>query len=204
MKLTFEQFYAKLIEHEIWYDQMKMRFFLKDLKGVANDCFIFLLASEQRWNAQDYQDFRKCYQNFLSKSPDMVVKPQLQQVEVKEEKQGEPPLTGEERDKRIAEWLAAVKAQRLTNPVPKLSRKQIAEEGDWLPKKAANYPKASEGELKRSFIHQLYIKHNYDTTTRTIETLPGWKEEKEWITENEFELHEMWQEELKKITIKVI
>ena len=97
MKLTFEQFWTKLIEHEIWYDQMKMRFNRKDLKGVANNCFIFLIASEQRWLAQDYQDFRKCYQSFLMKSPDQLIKPQLQQVEVKEVTHSEPILTGEEK-----------------------------------------------------------------------------------------------------------
>lgn len=192
---NFEEFYAKLIDHEIWYDQMKMRFYRKDLKDVANQCFIFLLASEQRWAAQDYQDFRKCYQSFLSKAPDKIVKPQLQQDEVKEQTTNEPILEGEARDKAIAKWLEAVKSQKMINPIPKLSRKQIAEEGDWIPKKQAPHPSSSVGELKKYFIHQLYIKHNYDL--RTADKLPQWIEENKWIEDNEFELTEMWQEELK-------
>jgi len=199
MKLTFEQFYAKLIEHEIWFDQMKMRFYRKDLKDVANQCFIFLLASEQRWAAQDYQDFRKCYQSFLSKSPDMVVKPQLQQVEVKEESTSEPILTGEERERKINEWLQAVKSVQTVNPVPKLSRKQIIEEGDWLPKKQLPHPSTSVGEVKKRFIHQLYIKHNYDP--RTTDKVTGWMPEEQWKEENEYELNELWQEELNKIIV---
>ena len=201
MKLTFEEFWKKLIEHEIWYDQMKMRFFRKDLKGVANDCFIFLLASDQRWQAQDYQDFRKCYQSFLSKSPDKVSAPQLQQTEVVEVKQTEPILTGEERDKKIAEWLESVKAVKMANPVPKLSRKQIAEEGDWLPKKGPTHPSTSEGELKKAFFHQLYIKHNFDP--RTAEKITGWVDESKWIEDNEVELMELWTEELSRQVIKI-
>ena len=204
MKLTFEQFYTELQKNEPWFDQMKLRYFRKDLKDVANQCYIFLLASEQRWSEQDYQDFRKCYQNFLQKAPDKITAPSLQQEEVKVVTHSEPILTGEERDKRIAEWLAAVKSQRLTNPVPKLSRKQIAEEGDWLPKKQQPHPSSSIGELKRYFIHQMYIRHNYDSTMTTVQKLDGWKEEKEWIEENEFELNELWQEELKTKVVKVI
>jgi len=131
----------------------------------------------------------------------MLVKPQLQQVEVKEEKQTEPPLTGEERDKRIAEWLAAVKAQRLTNPVPKLTRKQIIEEGDWLPKKQAPHPSTSEGELKKAFFHQYYIKHNFDP--RTADKVTGWVDESKWIEDNEVELMELWTEELSRQVIKI-
>ncbi len=201
MKLTFEQFYTELQKNEPWFDQMKLRYFRKDLKDVANQCYIFLLASEQRWKAQDYQDFRKCYQSFLSKSPDKVSAPVLQQEEVKEVKHSEPILTGEERDRRIAEWLAAVKAQRLTNPIPKLTRKQIIEEGDWLPKKQAPHPSTSEGELKKAFFHQLYIKHNFDP--RTADKVTGWVDENKWCEDNEVELMELWTEELSRQVIKI-
>lgn len=199
MKLTFEQFWEKLIEHEIWYDQMKMRFYQKDLKGVANNCFIFLIASEQRWAAQDYQDFRKCYQSFLMKSPDQVVKPQLQQVEVAGiTVHHEPILEGEARQAKITEWLESVKATKMVNPIPKLTRKQIIEEGDWIPKKSLPHPSTTVGELKKHFTHQLYIKHNFDLLTK--DKLTGWLPEDKWTEENEYELSELWQEELKSLT----
>jgi len=201
MKLTFEQFYTELQKNEPWFDQMKLRYFRKDLKDVANQCYIFLLASEQRWNAQDYQDFRKCYQSFLSNAKDRVTAPSLQQEEVKLVTHSEPILTGEERDKKIAEWLESVKAVKMANPVPKLSRKQIAEEGDWLPKKGPTHPSTSEGELKKAFFHQYYIKHNFDP--RTADKVTGWVEETRWIEDNEVELMELWTEELSRQVIKI-
>lgn len=178
MKLTFEEFWNKLIEHEIWFDQIKMRFLRKDLKGVANQCFIFLLASEQRWLAQDYQDFRKCYQSFLMKSPDIQVRPQLQQDEKKEEVSSEPIVTGEKRDQYINQWLQSVKEMKVVSAVPKLSHKEIADEGDWLPKKPAPYPMCNAAEVVKMELHLAYIKQNYDA--RTGEKLACWMPEGEW------------------------
>lgn len=132
--MNFESFWDKLVENEIWFDQMKMRYFRKDLRGVANECFIFLLASEQRWKSQDYQDFRRCFQSFLNKAPDMVVRPQLQQVEEKKQ-EPEIEISEEEKKRRYQEWYDAVTKVENNFKVPKLTKKQIAEEGDWLPKK---------------------------------------------------------------------
>src|SRR6187549_984549 len=119
MKVSFEDFWLKLQENEPWFDMTKMRFCRKDLKSVANDCYIFLLASEQRWAAQDYQDFRKCYQSFLSNAKDKQVAPTLQQEEKKEPEHQEPIVTGEQRDKYIKEWLEMVKQGEIRSSVPK-------------------------------------------------------------------------------------
>jgi hypothetical protein len=178
MKLEFEEFWNKLVEHEIWFDQMKMRFNRKDLKTVARDCYLFLLASEQRWISQDYQDFRKCYQSFLMKSPDLVVRPQLQQVEQKKDEPQEPIVTGEKRDEYINQWLQSVKEMKVVSSVPKLTHKEISDEGDWLPKKPAPYPMCSEAEVIKIDLHIAYIKQNYDA--RTGEKLACWMPESEW------------------------
>ena len=192
MKLSFEDFWNKLVENDPWYDQMKMRYCRKDLKGVANECFIFLLASEQRWLAQDFQDFRRCYQNFLNKSKDLEHRPQLQQVETEPEKKSDPPLTGEARLAWLKKWEQKVKESKMTSCVVKLTHKQIADEGDWLPKKPEPYPATNEFEVKKRLLHQLYILNNYEP--RTGDKLPTWQEEEEWRTDHEFELEELWQE----------
>lgn len=180
MSVSFEDFWNKLVDHEIWYDQMKMRFFRKDLKGVANDCFIFLLASKQRWDAQDYQDFRKCYQSFLMKSKDMEQKPILQQVEQKTEEPEAEIVTGEKRKQYIDQWLELVKTgPALQSNAVKLTYKEIADEGDWLPKKPAPYPSCSESEVKKRLLHLEYIKQNYDP--RTQDPLSTWMSEEEWM-----------------------
>ncbi len=196
-KVDFETFWTKLVEHDIWYDQMKMRFCRKDLKGVANECFIFLLASEQRWATQDYQDFRRCFQSFLQKAPDMAVRPQLQQEEVKDTKPQKPPLTGEERMKWIKLWEAEVKKSTMVNGVTKLTHKQIADEGDWLPKKPAPYPKTNEFAIQQRVFHAAYIEANFDPQSGA--KLLTWKEEEIWLKENEFELMELWEEKKKLI-----
>lgn len=195
--INFEDFWLKLQENEPWFDQIKMRFCRKDLKPVANECFIFLLALEQRWAAQDYQDFRKCYQSFLTKAPDKPVAPQLQQTEVKEEKKSDPPLTGEARMAWIKKWEAEVKGSPMMQTCAvKLTYKQIADEGDWLPKKPAPYPSSSHAEVKKRLFHLIYLRNNFD---REGGKLPTWKEESEWSEENSFELEEIWQEQLKQM-----
>lgn len=197
MKLSFEQFWNKLVEHEIWYDQMKMRFYRKNLKQAANDCYLFLLASEQRWIAQDYQDFRRCYQSFLSKAPDEVVRPQLQQTETEPLKKSEPPLTGEARMKWIKEWEKVVRESKMVNGVTKLTHKQIADEGDWLPKKPAPYPKTNENAIRERVFHAAYIESNYDP--QSGHKLLTWKDEETWVQEHEFELMEIWNEKKKEL-----
>lgn len=197
MKLTFEQFWDKLVEHEIWYDQMKMRYCRKDLKGIANEVFIWLLAQDQRWAAQDYQDFRKAYQSFLNKSPDMVMRPQLQQVESKPEKKSDPPLTGEARMAWLKKWEATVKESKMVNGVTKMSLKQIAEEGGWRPQKDKPWPKTSENAIRERVFHMAYIESNYDPISGN--KLLTWKSEETWILENEFELMESWNEKKKEL-----
>lgn len=195
--MTFEQFWDKLVEHEIWYDQMKMRFYRKNLKQVANDCYLFLLASEQRWLTQDYQDFRRCYQSFLSKAPDEIVRPQLQQVDTEPKKQSAPPLTGEERLAWIKKWESEVKKSQMVNGVTKLTHKQIADEGDWLPKKPAPYPSTNENAIRERVFHTAYIESNYDPVSGN--KLLCWKDEETWIHEHEFDLMEIWNEKKKEL-----
>lgn len=194
---TFEQFWLRLIEHEIWYDQMKMRFHRKDLKGIANDCYIFLLASQQRWENQDYQDFRKCYQAFLSKAPDQIARPQLQQTATEEQTTHNMPIvTGEERDKYIQQWLESVKSvEQKAGLVPKLTYKQMADEGDWLPPKEKPYPSTNIDYLIQSEIHIQYCLNNYDAVTGKPNI--NWKNEDEWIRDNQKEINE-WLNNLNK------
>jgi 2,4-dienoyl-CoA reductase-like NADH-dependent reductase (Old Yellow Enzyme family) len=187
MNDSFEQFWDKLVDDERWYDFTKMRFNRKNLKECAKDCYAFLLATPSRWNAQDYQDFRKCFLNFLKNAKDAPVGPTLQQVEVKvEQKPQEPPLTGAERLARIKEWEALVKKTEPVKAVGQLTHKQIAEEGGWDPKRPDPYPKTNESEIRKKAIHQEYIRSNYDP--RTGDKLPGWTEEEPWtesLTETE-------------------
>lgn len=181
MSISFEDFWNELTSHELWFEQMKMRFYQKDLKGTANDCYIFLLASEARWKAQDYQDFRRCYQQFLTRAKDVPVKPQLQQTaEVKKEEPQEPILTGEHREARIKEWLELVREiPAMTSSIPKLTYKEIADEGDWLPKKPAPYPSAPVALLIEEELKIEYARECTDIYTGRIK--PGMPTFEDWL-----------------------
>lgn len=177
---TFEQFYEKLTAHEIWFDQIKMRFYRRNLQDVARECYLFLLASGNRWAAQDYEDFRRCYLNFLKNAKDQQQGPQLQQSEPKKEESKEPIVTGEARKKYIDQWLESVsKAESFQSGAFKLTHKQIADEGGWLPKKPAPYPSCSLSEVRARLLHLEYIKLNYDP--RTKEPAIDWIEEEDWL-----------------------
>jgi hypothetical protein len=101
---TFEDFWDQLVSDEIWYDRIKYQYANKDIKGTAQNCYIDLLAQSSRWEAQDYTDFRRCFQKWLMNSKPAPVKPQLQQIVVEEPKHNAPILTGEERQKKLSEW----------------------------------------------------------------------------------------------------
>src|ERR1043165_7394912 len=106
MNVSFEDFWDKLTEDEPWFDFTKMRFSRKDMKSAAQDCYAFLLASKSRWQAQDYQDFRRCYLNFLKNAKDIPVGISLQQQPKQEQPtHTEPILTGKEREDWIKKWM---------------------------------------------------------------------------------------------------
>lgn len=188
MKVTFEDFWNNLVSDDIWYDRIKYQYSNKDIKGIAQDCYIDLLAQSTRWQSQDYTDFRRCFQKWLMNSKAAPVKPQLQQqTTVQEEVSSVPIVEGEERQKYIKEWLESVKnVKQQASLVPRLTKKQIADEGDWLPPKPAPYPSTSLEEIKKSYIHTLWIRHNYEP--RTAEKMPYWMEEKEWYEHNKEEI----------------
>jgi len=106
----------------------------KDIKKVAQEVHLYLLASPERMDTQNYSDFRRLFLTWCQKAPDAPVRISLQQEEVKPAEQSEPALTGDARQRKLSEWMAQVKSAKIVNAVPPLSHKQILEEGGWKPK----------------------------------------------------------------------
>lgn len=158
-----------------WWDFTKMRFFAKDLKKCAMDCYAYMLADEKLLN-MDGPGKRKYFVAWLMKAPDAPVK--IQMTTEEPFKESENFLTGEAREKRIKEVLAIINASPGLKPTPRMSRKEFEENGGWEPKKEAPYPFTNEAELKAKDKHFRYILANYDT--RTKERLPDWMEETKW------------------------
>lgn len=140
MSITFEDFWNKLVEDEIWWDRMQYRYARKDLRGIGNETYDYLLTIPNRLNFNDVAYWRQLFAKNAGWKADAPVKPQLQQVEApKPEAPQAPILEGEARAKRIEEWKAEVLKSTNNFVMPKITAKEAADEGGWLPKKQQPY-----------------------------------------------------------------
>lgn len=137
--ITFESFWDKLVEDEIWWDQMKVSYARKDWRRAGMQVYEYLLTEKNRWNAQDYSDYRRIWMKKIIWLPDIEVKQRPVVSTSEPDKTQGPILTGAEREARIKEWLDQVNKATNNFNVPRISKKEAAEEGDWLPKKPTNY-----------------------------------------------------------------
>lgn len=143
MQKTFDDFYETLTSNAIWWEQIKVKHESKrNLKAIAEHCWMRLLTQPERMAAWDKGDFQRAFMNAITWFKEEPLKVKTDQP--KEEAQGpiDPknlPLTGEARDKKLQEWKAKILNEPIAKPMPKLTKKEIADEGDWLPKKPAPY-----------------------------------------------------------------
>lgn len=157
---TFEDFWNAIIQNELWYDQVKYRFSRKNIKQVAENAYISLLADQDAFKVMDSVAFRKVVTAWLIRSPDEITRPQLHQDEPEEQvTQTEPPLTGEARKQKIAEWLETI-GGGVVEKVPAMLKEQIQEQGQTDPPK----PRATFQEFDPE--RQLEIKKELDERTR--------------------------------------
>lgn len=147
MIASFESFWAELTSDEIWFDGIKVKYTNKDLRSIAQDCYLDLLAQPNRWKAQDFSDFRRCYQKWVMNAKPMVSAPQLQQfaepvkvLSEDERKRMEPiPKNDPRYDAYLKLWQEQVDKFAVDHVVPRVSKKEAMEQGDWLPAKPAPY-----------------------------------------------------------------
>lgn len=140
--ISFEDWWVKVTDDDLWWDRVKMKFPRKNHKAVGEDCYTRLLTQPERLHKEDVGDWRRAFWNACIWIKDEMVRPQLQQEEVKSQGPIDPknmPLTGEARDKKLQEWKQKILNEPIAKPMPKLTKKEIADEGDWLPKKPAPY-----------------------------------------------------------------
>lgn len=127
----FNKWFDELKSNSLWWMRMNELYGKKNLSRVAGDVHLYLLASINRLKANDFQDFRRLFQSFAQKAEDAPVRPQLQQVEDNKPMVSDPVVEGEARDQWIAIWKESVEKCQMISSVPRLSAKQIIEEGDW-------------------------------------------------------------------------
>lgn len=179
---SFQDFWTFLeTDHPQWWDFTKLRFGNdKNIKQCAMDCYAYILADDKLLKMEP-ASIRKYFISWLMKAPNAPVKIQMQQPEPFKESPNF--LVGEERQKRLEEFKAAVLASPAIKPTPRITRKEYEENGGWEPKKPDPYPSTSPAEVKAHEKHLRYLKANYDPRTR--EKLEGWMEESLWNSLNE-------------------
>lgn len=179
----FETWYLEIASDQRWVETMQMMHKGKSLRKAAQIVYGDAVSDSATFERVPMAERRRHIHYKLAKMPYDNTAPVLQQEDTQEVKETGPPLTGEERDKALQEWLKVVRESKIVNGAPKMTYKEIADEGDWLPKKPAPYPSCSESEVRKRELHLQYIKENYDP--RTADKLPTWIEESEWLKQQE-------------------
>lgn len=131
--MKFETWLEDIKSNEIWYEQLMMHQKGKDFKKAALLVFQEATADLEIFARVPISEHRKHIGNKLAKMPVEYSKVIQTHQETKEEqKEQAPPLTGEARDKKIAEWLETIKKAdanfRVTRAMS-LTKEQIEEEG---------------------------------------------------------------------------
>lgn len=136
---TFPEFWSDITANPHWVEWMERmaRMEQKNLKRAAETAYGNLIADPQAFEKYSAEESRKYVGNILKNQKPELVKPQLQQVEFKEEvkKPEDAPLTGEARQIWLEKFKAQVLATPPIKPVAKISTREIISEGQWEPKK---------------------------------------------------------------------
>lgn len=135
---SFEEFYNNLVSHEVWYEQMQLQHKGKDIKAAAQKVYGDAIADPVSFKVKDISDHRRHIHYVLFKMPVVPIKQVYQVTEEKNNNSSEPILTGKERDEWIKKWKESL-SDKILNSAPRLTHKEIIEEGDWLPKKDKPY-----------------------------------------------------------------
>jgi hypothetical protein len=180
MIINFGDWFKELCENYVWFSPASQHHEPETFRQAANKVYMQYVASEQ---FPPIQEARKHVYNVLCKiQPDKKVGKDwsakaLEKIEEKEKAEW-IPVTGEERQRRLAEFKAIIDAAPMVNAMPPISKKQAIEEGGWIPAKPAPYPITSPEEAYVRDRHFEWIKANHEP--RTGEKLPGFIDEQTW------------------------
>jgi hypothetical protein len=128
-----ENFYTALQKSNgIWFDLIKVKFGKKDLPDIAQKLLIELYAEGFDGKNIDWKQVQNRYAKMLTWANDkdvVIAPPKAEPVVIHPQ-----ALTGEARQAKLNEFLAAVQAAPILKPQRKLTTEQMAEEGGVRPK----------------------------------------------------------------------
>lgn len=177
---SFEDFYKDLTSDERWHEQAGKSHKPETFQKVAEQVYTLGLSDRDNFEIQPLREHRNHVVNKLNKilpdkpkgKPWYVVEQEKKEEEKKEEW---VPVSPEERQRRLAEFKALIDSMPMINNFPRISRKEEAENSDWMPAKPAPHPITSVREAYVRQRHFAWIQHSFDA--RTKEPLPTYMEE---------------------------
>jgi hypothetical protein len=142
-------------ENPIWWEQVNMRFYKKDVKKCAQDCHVYILADQKLFKQLTEMDgaaLRKYFTSWLMKAPDAPQAPILQQLEEPKEVETDPaklpiPKSDPRYQKYLELWQQEIDKFAVDHTVPKVTKEQAKEEGQWEKPKPAVYKSDEEDFL---------------------------------------------------------
>lgn len=175
--MTFDDFFTKLQENQIWFDQLPLAYPNRNIKAIAREFHAWCLALDKKTDDASWPQLRVIFQKFLWQAGESPEQPKYDKAE--------PIQMAENALKRgTPEYIAACQkmldmirdSPMWQKPVPVLD---ADEEGAERKKPhAAVYPSTTAQDLYAKQRHIEYIKQNYDAVT-------GEKKDT-WIKEEEF------------------
>lgn len=180
--MTFDDWYKTLISDEIWHELL--RHYKPETIRKASEKVFASLVADRLQDVRPMKENRKHVYNILVQNPgdkpkvDWTIQA-LEKLKVeKKEEQEWKPLVGEERAKKLQEWLDKVRQVETQSAVPRLTYSEIAKEGGWDKKKDAPHPMTTAMEAYNKERKIAYYRHCYDPITR--DKLPTWMPEEQY------------------------
>lgn len=157
---AFDDWHKELISDYQWYSLLRM-YKEETIKKAAEKVFAENVADGVVMTRPMSENRKHVYRVCIKNNP-VGDKPIEKNWHVKEQEKKEAeekkewvPLTGEARAKKLAEFKAMVDAAPKAFTTPKMSAQEIANEGDWLPKKEKPF-------VRSEFENQLAYKEHID------------------------------------------
>lgn len=159
--MTFPDFYTKLKENDIWFDQLPLTYRNRDFPNVARQLFTWMLAQEKSFD--DWKQIRGWYQKFLWQAGEVDQTPKYEKlvpVNVDNAIPKDDPRYMEYTNKLLEIIKNTPKWQK---PVPVFNPDE--EGAERLKPHAILYTSTTPEESKAKERHLAYVKYCFDPVT---------------------------------------
>lgn len=147
--MNFDKWFNELIEDEIWSSLASMQHKPDTFKTIANRVYMQCVADG---NFKPISECRKHVYHIVCRTPGdkPKTKPwyekELEKKILKDSEQEEwKPVSSEKRSEYLNQIQAILKETKIVNAMPPMSKKELLEQGDWIPK-TKKYEPPSEVE----------------------------------------------------------